>query len=43
MYVNKDEILNDDKYDYDTIGLPFMKRLGEIIYQEIKSNNRIAQ
>lgn len=36
MYVNKDEILNDDKYDYDTIGVPFMKRLGELIYQGIK-------
>lgn len=36
MYVNKDEILNDDKYDYDTIGVPFMKRLGELIYQGMK-------
>ncbi len=36
MYVNKDEILNDDKYDYDSIGLPFMKKLGEIIYQGMK-------
>jgi len=35
MYVNKDGILNDDKYDYDTIGLPFMKRLGEIVYQSL--------
>lgn len=33
MYVNNDGILNDDKYDYDTIGLPFMKRLGEIVYK----------
>lgn len=37
MYVNKDGILNDDKYDYNAIGLPFMKRLGEVIYQEIKN------
>lgn len=35
MYVNKDGILNDDKYDYDTIGLPFMKRFGEIVYQSL--------
>jgi hypothetical protein len=43
IYVNKDEILNDDMYDYDTIGLPFMKRLGELIYQGIKRNKTIAQ
>jgi hypothetical protein len=33
MYCNSDGILNDDKYDYDTIGFPFMKHLGEVIYQ----------
>ena len=32
IYCNGDGILNDDKYDYDTIGLPFMKHLGEVIY-----------
>lgn len=32
IYCNEDEILNDDKYDYETIGFPFMKRLGEVIY-----------
>ncbi len=40
MYVNKDEIINDDKYDYDTIGVPFMKKLGELIYQGIKKNKQ---
>lgn len=29
---NTDGVLNDDKYDYDTIGLPFMKNLGQVIY-----------
>jgi Beta-lactamase enzyme family len=33
IYCNSDGILNDDKYDYDTIGLPFMKHLGEVIYE----------
>ena len=33
IYCNGDGILNDDKYDYDTIGLPFMKHLGETLYQ----------
>ncbi|MBA2248869.1 MAG: serine hydrolase [Chitinophagaceae bacterium] len=29
---NTDEIMNDDKYDYENIGLPFMKNLGKVIY-----------
>lgn len=31
-YCNSDGIVNDDKYDYKTIGLPFMKNLGQVIY-----------
>ena len=30
---NEDEIFNDDAYDYDRIGFPFFKNLGESIYQ----------
>jgi hypothetical protein len=33
LYVNSDGVLNDDKYDYDSIGHPFLFRLGQIIYQ----------
>ena len=33
IYCNNDGILNDDKYDYDTIGFPFMKNLGEVFYK----------
>lgn len=33
IYCNSDGILNDDQYDYKTIGLPFMKNLGELIHQ----------
>jgi hypothetical protein len=29
---NSDGIFNDDHYDYDTVGKPFMKHLGEVIY-----------
>jgi hypothetical protein len=29
MYVNSDGVLNDDRYDYETIGLPLMADLGE--------------
>lgn len=32
IYCNSDGILNDDKYDYDSIGKPFMKNLGKVIY-----------
>ncbi|MEO6188435.1 MAG: serine hydrolase, partial [Ginsengibacter sp.] len=29
---NTNGIVNDDNYDYDTIGFPFMKNLGRVIY-----------
>jgi hypothetical protein len=32
IYTNSDGILNDDKYDYDSIGYPFFQQVGEIIY-----------
>jgi hypothetical protein len=32
IYCNSDGIFNDDKYDYDKVGLPFMKNLGKIIF-----------
>ncbi|UHG91232.1 serine hydrolase [Spirosoma oryzicola] len=33
LYVNSDGILNDDKYEYDRIGHPFLYQLGQTIYQ----------
>jgi hypothetical protein len=33
IYTNSDGVLNDDKYDYDSIGYPFFKETGNIIYQ----------
>jgi Beta-lactamase enzyme family len=33
MYVNKDEILNDNAYEYTSVGWPFFRQLGETIYQ----------
>lgn len=42
IYCNSDGILNDDKYDYKTIGLPFMKNLGQVIYDyELKREYKI--
>ncbi|MBS1921422.1 MAG: hypothetical protein JST17_14310 [Bacteroidetes bacterium] len=32
IYCNSDGILNDDKYDYDTIAYPFFRHLGRVIY-----------
>jgi hypothetical protein len=33
LLCNEDEIFNDEKYDYDSIGFPFYKNLGEVIYE----------
>jgi len=30
---NSDGIFNDDKYDYDSVGFPFLKNLGSVIYE----------
>ena len=32
LLVNKDGIFNDDKYEYDTVGLPFLGELGRQLY-----------
>lgn len=32
IYCNKDGILNDSQYDYETVGYPFYKNLGRLIY-----------
>ena len=40
IYVNRDGVLNDDKYEYNEIGYPFFKEVGEIIYQYDKSRRR---
>lgn len=33
IYVNRDGILNDDKYEYEEVGWPFFKEVGSIVYQ----------
>lgn len=38
---NSDGIYNDDRYDYDTVGYPFMKQLGQLLYEyEIKRTRK---
>ena len=43
IYCNSDGILNDDKYDYETIGLPFMKNLGKLVYDYELTRDRDHQ
>jgi hypothetical protein len=40
LYVNSDGVLNDDKYDYDSIGYPFLYQLGQTIYNYELQRNR---
>lgn len=40
VYVNSDGILNDNKYDYESTGWPFMYDLGQTIYQYELQRNR---
>jgi hypothetical protein len=40
IYCNADEVLNDDKYDYHSVGFPFMQHLGEVIYAYEKKRQR---
>jgi hypothetical protein len=41
IYVNSDGIMNDNKYDYDSIGYPFLHKLGQCIYEyELKRERK---
>ena len=40
IYVNSDGVMNDNKYDYDKIGYPFMYKLGQCIYDYELTRNR---
>ena len=41
IYCNADGVLNDDKYDYDAIGFPFLKKLGLAVYDyELKRKRK---
>ena len=33
LYVNSDGVVNDSKYDEETVGFPFLRALGEAVYQ----------
>ena len=41
IYCNSDGILNDDRYDYVSTGLPFLKNLGRVLYDyELKRERK---
>lgn len=41
IHVNDDEIFNDDKYEYETIGFPFLANLGRIVLQYEQQRTRV--
>lgn len=40
IFCNSDGIFNDEKYDYETVGFPFMKKLGQLVYDFEKQRPR---
>ncbi len=40
IYVNSDGILNDNKYDYSTVGIPFLANLGRVVYDYERRRKR---
>ena len=40
LYVNSDEVLNDGKYEYNSVGHPFLLQLGQTIYKYELQRNR---
>ncbi len=43
IYVNSDGILNDNKYDYETVGHPFLYQIGQTIYNYELTRKRSHQ
>jgi hypothetical protein len=43
IYCNSDGVFNDDTYDYDSVGYPFLKHLGKVVYDyELKRERRVV-
>ena len=40
IYVNNDNILNDNKYEYTQIGFPFFREVGELLYNYEQQRKR---
>ncbi|MGK0366285.1 MAG: hypothetical protein ACI85O_003358, partial [Saprospiraceae bacterium] len=40
--VNENQIFNDDKYEYETIGLQFLSTLGKVVYDyEVQRERKV--
>ncbi len=40
IHVNADGVYNDDNYEYETVGLPFFSKLGQVVYDFEKKRKR---
>ena len=40
IHVNADGIFNDDNYEYESVGLPFLANLGRVVYEHEKKRKR---
>jgi len=40
VYVNANGIFNDDRYEYETLGLPFLEALGQQLLEDARSRPR---
>jgi hypothetical protein len=43
IYCNEDQIFNDDKYEYDSVGLPFLANLGKTIFDYELNRKRLVR
>ena len=43
IHVNADGVYNDDNYEYETVGLPFFRDLGQVVYDFEKKRRRKHQ
>jgi len=43
IYVNENEILNDGVYEYETVGYPFIRDLGQLFYDYEARRQRVNQ
>lgn len=41
IYCNADGVLNDDKYDFESVGMPFLEKIGQAVYEyEVKRSRK---
>jgi hypothetical protein len=43
LYVNSDGVVNDSKYDEETVGFPFLRSIGQAIYEYDLKRKRLNQ